>query len=195
MKKAIFGFGGHARELLCQISKAVCFVDDKYYKKEKNTLPISKFDPQKYKLIIGIGDSIERKKIAEKLPKETKYFSFIHPTAQILGSKVKIGVGSFIGANCIITDNVTMGNHCLLNRGNQIGHDCVIGNYFSMMPGSIVSGECVIANCVYIGTNSSIREKISICKNVKIGLNSGVVKNIKRSGIYAGLPAKYIKNI
>lgn len=193
MKKAIFGYGGHAKEAMCQIPNLVCFVDDTYYKKQKNTFPISEFDPIKYELIIAVGDSIKRKKIINRLPKDTKYFTFIHPTAQIFGKNIKIGFGTYIGANCIITEDVNLGNHCILNRGNQIGHDCKIGSYFSSMPGSIVSGSCEIGECVYLGTNSSIREKIKICDNVVIGLNSGVVKNIKKAGVYGGVPAKRIK--
>ena len=193
MKKAILGYGGHAKEIKSQI-KAVCFVHDEYLKNESDdVLPFSKFDPKKYKLLIAVGDSSKRKEIVEKLPSNTKFFTYIHPTAQIFGNNVEIGFGSFIGANCIITEDVRIGNHCLLNRGNQIGHDCEIGDYLSMMPGSIISGNCKIGSCVYFGTNSSVREKINICDNVIIGLNSGVVKDIIKAGVWAGLPANYIK--
>jgi len=50
MKKAIFGYGGHAKEVMCQIPNLVCFVDDDYCNEE--SLPISKFDPTEYQLII-----------------------------------------------------------------------------------------------------------------------------------------------
>jgi len=128
------------------------------------------------------------------LPKETIFYNFIHPTAQIFG-KVKIGLGCFIGANSIITTDVLIGDHCLLNRGNQIGHDCKIGSFVSMMPGSIISGGCAVGDRVYFGTNSSTKEKIKICSDVVVGLGSGVVKNIEESGVYVGLPAKYLKPI
>jgi sugar O-acyltransferase (sialic acid O-acetyltransferase NeuD family) len=194
MKKAIFGYGGHAKEIMCQIPNLICFIDDAYYFNQKNSLPISKFDPTEYELLVAIGDSITRKKIIENLPKETIFFNFVHSTAQIFGD-IKMGSGCFIGANSIITTDIVMGNHCLLNRANQIGHDCIIGNFLSMMPGSIISGNCQIGDCVYLGTNSSTKEKIKICNNVIIGLNSGIVKSIDVSGVYAGLPAKYIKSI
>ena len=193
MKKALIGNGGHAREVLSQIGKNLpCFVDDEYV--TENTLPLSSFDPKKYKIIVAIGDPLERKKIISKLPKNTKYFTFIHPSAQILDKKtITIGLGSFIGANSILTTNISIGEHTILNRGNQIGHDTKIGDFLSAMPGSIVSGNCNLGDCVYLGTNSSIREKINICDNVTIGLGSGVVKNISEPGTYVGLPAKKIK--
>ena len=104
-----------------------------------------------------------------------------------------LGEGSFIGAHSVITTNIKLGKHTLLNRGNHIGHDSVIGDYFSAMPGAIVSGNVTIGNNVYMGTNSSVKEKINITDNVIIGLNSGVIKDITQEGTYVGTPVKKIK--
>jgi sugar O-acyltransferase (sialic acid O-acetyltransferase NeuD family) len=188
MKRALIGFGGHAQEALAQIGeKLACFVDDQYV--VEGTFAISSFDPAQYEVLVAVADPKHRCNIVERLPKTTKYFTFIHNTALIMGD-VKIGEGSFIGAYSIVTTNIKLGKHALLNRSNHIGHDCQIGDYLSMMPGSIVSGNCNIGNLVYMGTNCSVREKISICDGVTIGLNGGVVKNIIESGVYVGTPCK-----
>lgn len=192
MKLGIFGYGGHAREVAAQINKPVTFfVDDEYVC--ENAQPLSNFDPTKYCLLVSVSDPTKRKKIVERLPKETLFCSFIHPTALILDKKIIIGEGSFIGAYCVLTTNITVGKHTILNRGNHIGHDCVIGDYFSAMPGSIISGNVIIGNNVYFGSNSSVKEKIQICSDVKIGSNSTVVNNILISGVYVGVPSKYKK--
>jgi len=192
MKKALIGYGGHAREVMAQMgTKLTCFVDDEYV--VDGTKPISKFDPKEYALMVAVADSKDRFNIVQRLPKETKYFTWIHPTSLIMDEDVEIGEGSFIGAYSILTTNIKIGKHALLNRGNHIGHDCEIGDYFSAMPGAIVSGNVRIYDCVYMGNNSSIREKINITNNVTIGLNSGVVKDINEPGIYGGVPAKKIK--
>jgi sugar O-acyltransferase (sialic acid O-acetyltransferase NeuD family) len=185
MKKALVGYGGHAREVMTQMGlKLTCFVDDEFV--TEDCLPLSSFSPKDYAIMIAIANSQDRFIMSNRLPKETKYFTFVHPTSLIMGKDVIIGEGSFIGANSIITCNVKIGKHAILNRGNQIGHDCVIGDYFSAMPGSIVSGNCSIGNSVYLGTNSSIREKIEITDDVTIGLNTGIVKSIDKSGTYVG---------
>ena len=192
MKKAIFGFGGHAREVAMQIGgELTFFVDDQY----SNDLakPLSEFDPLEYEILVAIANPWEREEIVNRLPPKTEFTTFIHPTAIISQNfDVIIGEGSFIGANSIITTNVTLGNHSILNRGNHIGHDCTIGKYLSMMPGSIISGNVIMGNNVYLGTNSSVKEKLFINDDVTIGLNSGVVKNITRQGTYVGTPAKLI---
>jgi acetyltransferase-like isoleucine patch superfamily enzyme len=110
-----------------------------------------------------------------------------------MSKDIEIGLGSFIGAYSILTTNITIGNHAILNRGNQIGHDSKIGDFFSAMPGAIVSGNVRISDCVYMGNNSSIKEKILVNSNVIIGSNAAVVKNIITSGVYVGVPAKFLK--
>lgn len=191
MKLAIFGYGGHAREVAKQMDTPITFfVDDKY--SNEFVKPISSFNPNEFQIMVAVAEPSERKKIVSKLPKETIYFTFIHPTTLILDTNIIIGRGSFIGAYSILTTNITIGQHSILNRGNQIGHDSMVGDFLSMMPGSIISGNVTIGDEVYLGTNSSIKEKIKICDKVKIGSNAAVVKNIETEGIYVGVPAKII---
>ena len=192
MKLALFGYGGHAREVASQIDQKVTFfVDDEYANDVAK--PISKFNPKEYVMMIAVADSKDRFDIVQKLPKETQYFTYIHPTVLIMDDNIELGEGSFIGANSILTTNIKIGKHAILNRGNHIGHDCEIGDYFSAMPGSIISGNVKIYDCVYVGTNASIKEKLLIHSFTTIGLNSAVVKNIEGSGTYVGSPAKKIK--
>ena len=192
MKKALVGYGGHAREVMTQMGvKLTCFVDDEYV--VEGTRPLSEFNPREYVLMVAVADSRNRYDIVQRLPKETKYFTWIHPTALIMDNNIEIGEGSFIGAYSILTTNIKIGKHTILNRGIQIGHDCEIGNYFSAMPGVIVSGNVKIHDLVYMGNNSSIREKLSIHSLSTIGMNSAVVNHIEESGIYGGVPVVKIK--
>jgi sugar O-acyltransferase (sialic acid O-acetyltransferase NeuD family) len=192
MKLAIFGNGGHAREVATQIDRPVTFfVDDEY--SNEHAQPLSSFDPIEYTMIVAVADPQDRFKIVSKLPSETKFFTFIHPTALIMNRNIQIGIGSFIGAYSILTTNIKIGNHAILNRGNQIGHDCVIGDFLSMMPGSIISGNVKMGDRVYMGTNTSIIENKFISSDTIIGANGVVIKNINTSGTYVGVPVKKIK--
>jgi sugar O-acyltransferase (sialic acid O-acetyltransferase NeuD family) len=197
MKKAIIGSGGFGREvkqLLLdnnQNEEIVFFVDDDYI--DKISMPLSKFDVNEFEVVIAIGDPVKRKNIVDRLPINTKFFTAVHKSVQLLDSNIQIGEGSILCAGTILTTNITIGKHCHLNLLSTIGHDTIIGDYFTTAPGTKTSGNCKIGNNVYFGTNSSVREKISICDNVVVGLNAGVVKNITESGIYVGVPAKKIK--
>jgi sugar O-acyltransferase (sialic acid O-acetyltransferase NeuD family) len=196
MKKGIIGAGGFGREVFYSLSleersTTIFFVDDKYYDGlDPLVLPLSKLDSNEYEVVVAIADSKVREKIVKELPKDTKFFTHIHSSAQIHGDNVQIGEGSIICAGTIITCNVKIGKHAHLNLITTIGHDCVIGDYFTTAPGVQISGNEVIGDRVYFGTRSCVKQKIQICDDVVIGMNAGVVKNITEPGVYVGTPAK-----
>lgn len=195
MNKAIIGAGGFAREISHSMNMPDIpfFVDDEYSDRSKNIFGLSDFDPLKYEVVIAIGDPKTRSEMVQKLPKETKYFTYIHPSVIILDENIIIGKGSIICAGTVLTTNIKIGEHCHLNLCSSIGHDCVIGDYFTTAPGVRISGNCNIGNKVYFGTNSCTREKLVLCDDLIIGLNSGVVKDVYHPGTYVGTPAKKIK--
>lgn len=199
MKKAIIGVGGFGREVYWSLSRTerlntVFFVGDEYWdKNDEKILPLSLFDSSKYEVVVAIADSKHRQRIVESLPENTRFFTHIHPTAQIHGDDVEIGDGSIICAGTILTTNIKIGKHAHLNLITTVGHDCVIGDYFTAAPGVQISGNEVIGDRVYFGTRSCIKQKLSVCDDVIIGMNSGVIKNINEPGTYVGTPASKIK--
>lgn len=196
MIKAIIGAGGATRELKAHmnIKNIKCFVDDKYYTdNNENIYPLSSFDPNIYEVVVCVGDVNDRFNIVNRLPKETKYFTYIHPSAILLDENIQIGEGSIICAGTVLTTNIKIGKHAYINIHSEIAHDCIIGDFFTASPGSKMLGHCEIGNKVYLGALSSIREKTKICNDVMIGLNSGVIKDIIEPGTYVGTPTKIIK--
>jgi sugar O-acyltransferase (sialic acid O-acetyltransferase NeuD family) len=199
MKKAIIGAGGFGKEVFWSLDpidrkKTVFFVSDEYWENSNsNTLPLSVFDEDKYEVVVAIGDPFARKLVIESLPLNTKFFTHIHPSVQILGDDVEIGIGSIICSGCILTSNINIGKHAHLNLHTTVGHDTRIGDFFTSSPGVKISGNCNIGDRVYFGTNSSIKEKINVCDDVTLGLNAGVLENIYVKGVYVGTPCKKIK--
>lgn len=188
MIKAIVGFGGYAREIAEYIGEEVpFFVHDEYV--VEGCQPLSRLDTSVHQVIVAIGDPVDRERVVESLPSDTKFFTFIHPTATV-GKKVILGEGSIVGPYSIITTEVIIGKHCILNLHNSVGHDCRLGDYFSAMPGAIVSGNVQAGHRVYMGSNSTIREGICISSDVTIGMNACVAKDCTESGLYVGIPAR-----
>ena len=194
MKKAIIGSGGFAREVAsCIDCDVTFFVDDKFVDPLSGDMPLSKFNAKEYEALVAVGDPNLRHRLVKSLPDNTKFFSFIHPSATIMSDTVVMGDGCIICAGAIVTTGVTIGDHCHLNLLSTVGHDSVIGDYFTASPGAKVSGGCSIGDRVYIGTNSCLKEKTSVCSDVVIGLSSGAVKDIAVPGTYVGCPLQKIK--
>jgi acetyltransferase-like isoleucine patch superfamily enzyme len=85
-----------------------------------------------------------------------------------------------------------------------IGEDCFIGHGVMFINDAFSSGgpargdktkwkATKIGNGVSIGSNATILP-VSICDKVVIGAGSVVTKDIIQPGIYAGNPAKLIRN-
>jgi acetyltransferase-like isoleucine patch superfamily enzyme len=125
--------------------------------------------------------------------------------------------GCTIGDNCIvgpfveIQKDVFIGNNCRIQSHSfvcelvTIGHDCFIGHGVMFIndvwkKGGPAHGDrslwkkTVVGNHVSIGSNSTVLP-VQICDHVVIGAGSVVTKDIIKPGVYAGNPAKKLKEL
>lgn len=117
---------------------------------------------------------------------------FIGPFVEIQ-KDVVIGCNTKIQSHTFICELVTIGNDCFIGHGVMFINDL-------FMNGGPAQGDKTmwkstkIGNKVSIGSNATILP-VEICDNVVIGAGAVVTKNIEKKGVYAGNPAKFIKNI
>lgn len=118
--------------------------------------------------------------------------SFVGPFVEIqkgvvIGSKTKVQSHSFI------CELVTIGNSCF------IGHGVMFINDLFSEGGPAQGNKSLwkstrIGNHVSIGSNATILP-VNIADHVVIGAGAVVTKNIEEPGVYAGNPAKKIRNL
>ena len=117
---------------------------------------------------------------------------FIGPFVEIQ-KDVLIGCNTKIQSHTFICELVTIGNDCFIGHGVMF-----INDLFSK--GGPAQGDkslwlsTKIGNKVSIGSNATILP-VEICDNVVIGAGAVVTKNISNPGVYAGNPARLIKNL
>lgn len=116
---------------------------------------------------------------------------------------------SFIGPFVEVQKNVTIGervkiqSHTFVCELVEIGNDCFIGHGVMFINDLFSKGQpsngkktlwkyTKIGDNVSIGSNATILP-VDICANVVIGAGSVVTKNIKKPGVYAGNPAKKLR--
>lgn len=204
----IIGAGGFAREvawLIEEINKEklqwniLGFIEDgsenigkdlNGYKVIGNTKDLEKISNDTY-VVIAIGDGKVRKKIVEKL-KNIKYGTLIHPNITISNS-ISIGEGSIICCGNILTVNINIGKHVIINLDCTIGHDAVIKDFSTLLPGTNLSGKTLIGECSTLGTGSAIIQGIKIGKNVMVGAGAVVIRDISDDSTAVGNPARIIK--
>lgn len=149
---------------------------------------------QKLFVINAVGHGNTRKKVNERLKSSKNIFAtLVHPTV-IKSSTVTIGEGSIICAGNIITTNVSIGQHVIINLSCTVGHDDVLSDYVTILPGSNISGFVNLFDGVTIGTGTKVIQNLSIGENTMVGAGSTVVKDLPANCTAVGTPAKPIKN-
>lgn len=122
-----------------------------------------------------------------------------------------IGDNTFVGPFVEIQKDVVIGARCKIQSHTficelvSIGDDCFIGHGVMFINDLFSTGgpaqgnkdlwkKTQIGAHVSIGSNATILP-VNICNDVVIGAGAVVTKNISEPGIYAGNPARKIKNI
>jgi len=149
------------------------------------------------------------KKIKSKITnlKHGKKCTIIEPV-NIYGSKFEdnVFVGPFveIQKNTRIGKNTRVQSHSFICEKVEIGKNCFIGHGVMFINDDFKKGKITrnfslfkktkIGDQVIIGSNSTILP-VYICSGTVIGAGSVVTKSIKRKGVYAGNPAKFLRKI
>lgn len=141
----------------------------------------------------AVGSSNVRKKIIEKLKDTSVKFATLVDPSVLYSNSVKIGEGAIVCAGTIITVNVNIGDHVIVNLDCTIGHDAVIDDFVTIYPSVNVSGNVLIGECSELGTGTQIIQGKKVISNTIIGAGAIVVKDCIESGTYVGSPAKKIK--
>lgn len=213
MKKLIIvGAGGHGREiaqLVKDINKQqlewdlLGYIDDNpeiqncYLNGYPVLGPLSKLKDKEFQdvyIICAIGSSKIREKIIKKIESELQlpYATLIHPTA-VIGDETTIGSGCMICANCVITTNVKIGNHALVNYGSTIGHDTVLEDFATILPGCHLSGNVTIRHGADVGTGTSVIPGVEIGSYTIVGAGAVVIRSLPCNVKAVGVPAKVLE--
>jgi acetyltransferase-like isoleucine patch superfamily enzyme len=122
-----------------------------------------------------------------------------------------IGDNSFVGPFVEIQKGVHLGHHCKVQSHSficelvTIGDHCFIGHGVKFVNDTFQTGgpaggnralwkSTRIGHHVSIGSNATVLP-VNICDRVVIGAGAVVTKDIERPGIYAGNPARWIRDL
>jgi len=209
----ILGAGGFGREVLDIIIaqnkvskrwKILGFVDENPELKGKvlNGYPVlgsfdwfSKIDLKEIRVVCAIGDNISKKKVAEKAKGlGLRFANVVHPSV-IMTEFVTLGEGVIICAGCILTNQITIGNHVIINLDVTIGHDSIIEDFCTLSPGVHISGRNKIGEGANVGTGAVTIQGIVIGRWSIIGAGAVVAQDIPDKVVAVGVPAKPIKQV
>lgn len=143
--------------------------------------------------VCAIGSAATRKRVITNfMGTSVKFATLIDPPV-LISRRVKIGEGTIICAGSIVTVDIQIGNHVIINLDCTIGHDAYIQDFVTLYPSVNVSGNVILGECAELGTGMQIIQGKRVAANTIIGAGATVVRDIEESGTYVGCPAKRIK--
>ena len=202
----IYGSGGLGREILAMVNALpewhpIGFIDDNVPAgtviKDLEVLgDISVLDSMASipNIVLAVGSPLVKKRLEEQLLKYSVQFPrLIHPSVILQDvASIDIGAGSVITAGCILTTDICIGKHVLVNLNSTIGHDCTIEDYTSIMCGVNIAGEVNIGRSVFIGSGANILNRASLGESCTVGMGAVVQKDVLQNTTVAGVTAKEI---
>ncbi|WP_010500898.1 acetyltransferase [Paenibacillus elgii] len=208
-KIVIWGSGGHAREVnwLCEEIgvQVLGFLDERPEMKGHLVNGVSvlgtldDIEAMRHEVEIvcaGVGDPALKKRFAYDTIRSGFRIAgpLVHPRVRLSRRNI-VGQGSMICEGTILTDNIRIGGHVIVNRSANISHDTVIDDYVTIAPGVNLAGNVAVGEGAYIGIGSSVREKCRIgCWSV-IGGGAFVKDDIPDLTMAAGVPAVIKKRL
>lgn len=202
-KIIIIGASGHGK-VVADIAKLngykeIIFLDDDISKRQcgsylvVGTTKEIKLYIKEYDLIVAIGNNFIREKITRILDQYgIKQRTLIHPSA-VIDDTVTIEEGTVVMANVVINANTIKGKNCIINTASTVDHDCRVDDFVHISPGVNIAGTVRVGTRTWIGIGGIIANNVNICNECIIGAGAVVIKNIKQSGTYVGVPIRKVK--
>ncbi|WP_245122170.1 acetyltransferase [Hymenobacter volaticus] len=147
-------------------------------------------------VVVAVGSSQSRAAVVAQLTSPHLVFAtLIHPgVACAPYQNLQIGAGCIISQGCILTTDIILGQHVLLNLGCTIGHDAVLEDFCSLMPHANVGGAAHLESGVYLGTNATVINHVQVGARTIVGAGAVAVRNLPANCTAVGVPAQVIKN-
>ncbi len=204
------GFGREVAWLVERINKVtptwnlLGFMDDKPEIQQKKineyrvlgtTKDISDY-PGVYS-ICAVGAARVRERIISDIKiynPDVRFATLIDPSVE-MSDYVTVGEGTIICAHTIITTNISIGTHVIVNLDCTIGHDVVLEDFTTLYPSVNVSGMAHIGHGTELGTGMQIIQGKSVGEYSIVGAGAIVVKDIPEKCVAVGNPARAIKKI
>ncbi len=151
------------------------------------------FDPENHALFVAVGytqlNSVRAKKCTEA--KEKGYTLATYISSSAINWSAKVGENCFVLENVVLQPFIKLGKGSIIWAGAVLSHHSVIGDYCYVSPSTTISGSVRMGDYCFLGANSTIKDQVTIASKVIVGMGSIVTRDLLRSGVYKGSPAKF----
>ena len=191
----LLGAGGHAKVILDLLRNAgfeILGVCDPQLASEQTDewlgLPVlgdddavDRYTPDAVLLANGLGSlpgNSLRRRINDKFTQKGYCFATLIHSSAIIGSGVKLGIGTQIMAGVIVQAATRLGDDTVLNTGARVDHDGEVGDHVHIAPGAVLSGNVTVGDSCHIGPGATLIQGVEMGAGAIIGAGTVVLSDV-----------------
>ena len=149
------------------------------------------------RMSIGDGFTCSSGNMSNPMGRNVRSFFRVHP-----GAELRIGNNVGISSSClwcreriVIEDNVKIGAMCIITDTDCHSMDPVLRADVATDAANAAHAPILIKENAFIGASSLIGKGVTIGKNAIVGMGSVVTRDIPDNQVWAGNPARFIREI
>ncbi|MDR1366188.1 MAG: NeuD/PglB/VioB family sugar acetyltransferase [Holosporales bacterium] len=110
-----------------------------------------------------------------------------------LEKDVILGEGCQIMNKALLSTKAVIGDQCILNTNCLVEHHCNLSSGVEIGPSATLCGRVIIERYSWVGAGATVLPRLNIGANSIIGAGSTLCKSAEDASVYAGVPAKFLK--
>jgi len=210
MQEEIYIVGaGTYGEAMCELAEILGYTVKGFYDEDNNKLNtsvmgadvIGKFshlnecEINNKNFIVAIGNNSTRLNLMTKINEFGGITpTLIHPSA-IISPSAQIGKGVYIQANSFIWTKVRIDDFSIISPNVVIAHHSTVGKACLVSTMTGVGASIKLEDKVFVGMGCTIVTGMHLVgENAIIGAGAVVLKDVGKNSVYAGVPAKKIRD-
>ena len=141
-------------------------------------------------LLLGIGISGVRRRVAESLLRRgATFLTLAHPTAIVARTAV-IGAGAILCPYAVVSAAARVGPCALVNYHASLAHDARAGAYAVLSPYAALGGGACVGEDAFLGLHAAVGPGRRVGDRSKVSANSCALADVPADSLAYGVPGR-----